>query len=199
MKIKTVIFDFDQVLCRDYFFKNLKASDPETSGLIDNFFKTQRPIIRDWMRGKFDYKHFNSLLKQKYGITADLDTLLLDSLKLMEFDSLLLNFTKELKSKGIIPALVTDNMDVFSIIKSHNRLEDYFDLIILSSDYGRLKADDDSLLDVAQEKLSLAYPEMLLVDDREDNGEKMIEKGGQFWHYQYNTEEFIDWFKKEVI
>lgn len=69
MKFKTIFFDFDGVLCHDYFYSNLKESHPEVSSFIKNsIFGKGSDIPDKWMRAKLTTNDVNKMISQNTGI-----------------------------------------------------------------------------------------------------------------------------------
>lgn len=172
MTYKTIIFDFDGVLCSDRFYTNLRTAHPLVHDFINTkIFAKNSKIPDKWMRGELSSNDVNKIISDNTDINFDeLSNLFVESVKNMKIDNRLINFAKTVYSKGGKIALVTNNMDVFSavIIKNHS-LDKIFPVIVNSSDYGIMKHDENGrLFDIAMEKLNeLNYDNVLLVDDSE--------------------------------
>jgi FMN phosphatase YigB (HAD superfamily) len=203
MAYKTIIFDFDGVLCRDYFYTNLKASYPEVSDFINTKIFVKGGDVSDkWMRGEFAADDVNKIISDNTGINFDeLSNLFIESVYAMKIDNRLLDLAKTVVLEGKKVALVTNNMDVFNeiTIKNYN-LDKIFPVIVNSCDYGIMKHDENGrLFDIAMEKLGvLNYDGALLIDDSSKARTAFESKGGATFPYE-NYEQFEPWMKENLL
>ncbi|MBU3925346.1 hypothetical protein KJ854_05455 [Patescibacteria group bacterium] len=203
MTYETIIFDFDGVLCRDYFYTNLKAFYPLVSDFINTrIFAKGSDVPDKWMRGELTADEVNKFISDNTGIDFDeLSNLFVESVHAMKIDNRLLNLAKIVLSGGGKVALVTNNMDVFNkiTIKNHN-LDKIFPVIVNSSDYGIMKHDENGrLFDIAMEKLGVSnYDDTLLIDDSSKARMVFESKGGATFPYE-NYEQFEPWMKENLL
>lgn len=208
--IKTVLFDFDGVLCSDYFYFTLAKSNQVLYEAINNqIFRSNvyKDPIANWMRGQLTYQEFNRLIAPTLQTSSNvLDNGLVSSVQAMTINQPLLDFSQNLRQAGVKTLIFTDNMDIFEkVAVPHHHLDQYFDAYYSSHTYGKLKKDDDwqFLSDVITTHNS-SYSESLLIDDSASIGEVMRQRGGQSYVYPRGGREsdfaiFSDWFKSNII
>jgi len=203
MAYKTIIFDFDGVLCHDHFYTNLKVSHPDVYDFINTkiFFKGS-DVPDKWMRGELSANDVNKIISDNTGIDFDeLSNLFIESVHAMKIDNRLLDLAKTVLSRGGKVALVTNNMEVINTItiKDHG-LDKIFPVIVNSCDYGVMKHDDKgSLFDIAMEKLGVSnYEGALLIDDSSKARIAFESKGGATFPYE-NYEQFEPWMKENLL
>lgn len=203
MTYKTIIFDFDGVLCRDHFYTNLKTAYPAVYDFINTkVFAKGSDVPDKWMRGELTADDVNKFISDSTGIDIkELSNLFIESVHAMKIDNRLLNLAKTILSRGGKVALVTNNMDVINkiTIKNHN-LGKIFPVIVNSCDYGILKHDDNGrLFDIAMEKLGISnYGEALLIDDSFNARATFESKGGATFPYE-SYEQFEPWMKENLL
>jgi len=203
MIYKTIIFDFDGVLCSDRFYTNLKTAYPLAHNFVNTkIFGKGSKIPDRWMRGELSSDDINKLISDNTGIDFDeLSNLLTESVKIMKIDNRLINLAKIVHSKGGKIAIVTNNMDIFNTITIKNHgLDKIFPAIINSFDYGIMKHDEDGrLFDIAMERLNFPnYRDALLIDDSEKARTVFENKGGSTFPYN-NYEQFEPWMKENLL
>lgn len=182
---QTILFDFDGVLCHDRFY--VQTLLPEYTHVYEwiqsNIFGTPH---EDWLRGIVNSEKINKIISDATGIEFDvLHKKFLESVRMMKLDERVKALAAELKSSGLKIGLVTDNMDVFSdiTIKNH-KLDDVFEAIINSADYGILKKDDNGkLFDIALEKLNVPIKNTLMIDNSPVVIDLYTKKGGEGFLY----------------
>jgi FMN phosphatase YigB (HAD superfamily) len=198
-KYPAVFFDFDGVLCTDWFYTTLEPDFPSAIRFIDEtIFNGADNYADRWMRGEFTYNDINRLISEATGVPFDrLTDLFIESVRRMRVNSTLTQYALSLKQKGIKIALVTNNMDIFNEITIPEKgLTVVFPVIVNSFDYKRMKHDDNGkLFDIALEKLGLdSYKGVCLVDDSLSNCALFSARGG--YTYQYSgLESFEAWVK----
>jgi len=188
LSYRTVLFDFDGVLCHGRFYE--KALLPEHREVRDwlqaNVFG-DKELVRKWMRGQVGSVEVNRLIAQNTNIEyGTLARLFEESVVGMELDKEVLAVAESLKRAGRKIGLVTDNMDVFTKITVPNhRLDSLFDVIINSADHGVLKNEDGGrLFDIALSALGEDVGDSLMVDDSAATIELFRQKGGQGFVYR---------------
>lgn len=198
--IKAVIFDFDGVLCHDRFYKETLLPEYQElyNWIQDNIF-SNKDLMHQWLRNEISTKNINALIAKSTGHEEEfLNDLLLKSLQEMRLDEKMFNLAKSLKevhNKEI--AIITDNMDVFStVIAKQHKLNEIFDAVVNSADYGYLKTEQNGkLFDKVLEGLNEKIGDCLLIDDLPRKIEFFKEKGGQGFLYNNNFEELINFLK----
>lgn len=183
---RAVLFDFDGVLCNDRFYD--LALRPEHAPLCDwiqeNFFRNpdEKETLRKWMRGQIGYREVNAKIAQTQGLDREwLDAMLLESVRRMRLDEGMMSLAADLKAQGKRIGIVTDNMDVFSLITlPEKKLDCFFDVVSNSSDCGMLKKDaEGEVFDRVLAGLGCNITETCFIDDNAGNVELFRRKGGQ--------------------
>ncbi len=193
---RTILFDFDGVLCHDRFYGNrVQNQYPKVHDWIQqNIFGKDGGIVKDWMRGKINAREVNRIIAENTGIEKELlHEMLIDSVKEMKIDERMMEEARRLKRSGCKLCLVTDNMDVFTeITVGNHKLDSLFDGIVNSSDHGCLKKDENGkLFDIALSVVGERnMGNTLLIDDSADAIELYRKKGGNAHHYR-NFDEFM--------
>lgn len=183
MSYQTILFDFDGVLCRGRFYKEtLLSSYPKIYDWIqENIFGNEK-IVLDWMRNNIISTDINKMIAENTGIKYELLTELYEeSIRKIELEKEVKKLAESLKSFGKKIGIVTDNMDVFTeIIIPNHQLDELFDVVINSADYGLLKKDKKGkLFDIALTELEEKIENSLMIDDSESTIELYKRKGGQ--------------------
>ena len=198
--IEVVLFDFDGVLCHDRFYKEiLLPQHQELFEWIQNNIFNNKNLFHQWMRGNINTKSINKIIAEGTGHKEDfLNDMLLKSLEKIRLDEKMFNFAKSLKEVyGKKIGIITDNMDVFStvIVKKH-KLDEVFDVIINSADYGCLKIEQNGkLFDKALSALNEKIGDCLFIDNSTQKVDFFKQKGGQGFLYNNNFEELSNLLK----
>ncbi len=123
----------------------------------------------------------------------------IESVQNMKLDEALLLCISKLRVAGIKVGLVTDNMDVFSKITApRHKLDEKFDVVVNSADYGVLKKDNNGkLFDIALEKLGGTIETSLMVDNQPAVIELFESKGGIGYLYT-DFSSFDSWARKSL-
>lgn len=207
MTYETVIFDFNGVLCHDHFYSNphYRRLDEQYHGIYD-FIQTHifqdEDRVNAWMRNQLTTDDVNRFIAAQTAIDFDtLSDILRESVIRMRVDQRLIDRVLALKQSGVLVALVTDNMDVFSqtTIQNH-QLDSIFDVIVNSADYGILKGDDHGkLFDIAHNQLrsQAGYQASLLIDDSAQARLIYEKKGGHTYPYT-SFREFTNWMEQNL-
>ena len=201
--ISTILFDFDGVLSFDRFYTTtLKQEHPEVADWIaKNIFENNKELVRQWMRGDISSAQINQDIAEQTGM--DLPTLnqsFEESVEQISLDEDLVALIQKIREQDISVGLVTDNMDVFSeIVVGHLNLNQKFDTVLSSSEYGFLKKEQNGkLFDIALEKLGETdISQSLMVDNQPEVIELYKQKGGQGYVYK-NFHEFEDWIGQQL-
>ncbi len=182
MDFKTVLFDFDGVLCKDRFYeKTLLPNNANVYDWIQSNIFANKPLVQRWMKGLIDSMHINRLIVENNNIDLEsLNDLYQQSVQLMKLDNFILDFARLLKLENKKVGIVTDNMHIFTkIIVPNNKLDHIFQIIINSADYGLLKQEENGrLFDIALGALGADIKDALLIDDSEATVKLFKDKGG---------------------
>lgn len=208
-QINTVLFDFDGVICSDYFYFTLEDQHSRLySDINEHIFHNDnyKKLINQWMRGALTYQKFNRVIAKKLGTKSSLlDDALESSVRQMTMNEPLLEFSSQLRSIGIKTIIFTDNMDIFEKVTiPHHKLGDHFDDCFSSHKHNLLKKDQDwQLLDKVLTAHNTSYEETLLIDDSKSIGSIMEKRGGNFYLYPRGGHVkdfwiFKNWFDKNL-
>lgn len=187
---RTILFDFDGVLCHDRFYgERVKTQYPEVHDWIqENIFGDNDKLVKDWMRGKINAVKINQIIAEHTGINYEkLYKLFVESVRKMKVDERIIDVVQELKQDGRTLGIVTDNMDVFTeITASNHNLNELFDTIVNSADYGYLKKDENGkLFDIAMAAVGENnFSRTLLIDDSVSTIELYRQRGGNAFLYK---------------
>lgn len=200
-KIKGIISDFDGVLSTDRFYITLKDKYPDAHLYITtDFFKNQKPIVKDWMRGNLTADDVNRIIAKNTGLNFDfLKREFEEGVRLMELNKDLIDFITKAKKKGVKTAILTDNMDVFTeIFVPFKELDKLFDEIVSSYEYKTLKGDNEGeLLNSTRKLLDIDFSNILILDDWETIGEFSKARNSNFYLYNEDTKnKFEEWFNE---
>lgn len=203
MNYKTIIFDFDGVLCQDLFYANLKESYPEVFNFIETKVFCKGSNIPDrWMKAQMNTDDVNHFISNNINIDfKTLSNLFIQSVKDMSLEKRLLNLARRLMEKNKNVAIVTNNVDVFNTISVRNhKLDEIFPVIVNSFDYGFMKHElNGKLFDIAFDKLGVHnYREALLIDDSSKARAVFESKGGTTFPYE-TYEIFEPWMKNNLL
>lgn len=195
MNYKTIIFDFDGVLCQDRFFaKTLLPDQADLYNKIQELIFGNKELVRKWCRNDVTASDIVQMIVDQTNLDFDLvEDYLYESVRMMELVPEVFALAKQLKAMRMKLALVTDNMDVFSeIVVETHQLHDVFDAIINSADYGLVKRDNDGeLFEIAHDMLGSSFEESLLIDDSVKTNQLYERKGGHAFLYENNLAELI--------
>ncbi len=200
--IKTVFFDFDGVLSKDYFYANLESVYPEVHQFIQKrVFGAGVGMVDEWMRGQLTSDQVNKFISTNTSIDFDeLSKLFIESVRAMRLETGLISLAKKLKTNLFQTALVTNNMDVFNTVTvGHHKLDKVFPVIVNSFDYGVMKHEaSGKLFDIAMAELGESdYRNALLIDDSAKARDMFEQKGGLTFAYE-NYLDFVKWADKNL-
>lgn len=186
--IKLLLVDFDGVMSQGRFYTgHPEAYKQEFAYLQKVLFEENRDnLLNHWMRGKIDFRTLHARIAGEIDVDpAIYDTALIESVKHMQLNTHMLETVRKVRAAGVQAALFTDNMDIFDEVSvPHHKLANQFDAIYSSSQYGKLKVEDDSLF-IRICKEHLAKPsEAALVDDSLKPTEALNRLGGQAFLYK---------------
>lgn len=179
-KIEVVLVDWHGIIGKRGFWCNQSKKNEALGKWCDEIFTDC--ILKDWMKDKVSFDQLCKLGLDKYSLTKK---------------EIVSSFVKDIGEYGpnwellfvideLFPnskkILFSDNPLIFreNILKHNRDLQDYFDEVILSCDYGVLKEDEvPNLFDVALIKLELNnFNNVVLIDDNAGNCEQFKKRGG---------------------
>lgn len=200
MKYNAVFWDFDGVWSKDRFYKSLIKTHPDVYAFIQTkvFGSANNGLVDKWMKAELNMDDVNRLIAFNTGIDFDLLTnIFLKDVSRMEIEVRHIPIIKKLKMNGVKVGMITNNMDVFSIVTTPRlKLLDLFDgQVFNSSDYGILKSE--GLYDVVVESVAVPFSSSLLIDDSIKARTAFEAKGGHT--YAYDTfEKFESWVRNNL-
>lgn len=182
-KITTIFFDFHKVLCHGHFYEStLLPKYTDVSDWISKNIFFDQELVRDWMRGKTNWRKLHDQISLETGMDRELlDYLFVESVKQMKMDEEMIGLVRELKQAGYKLGMITDNMDIFTEVTiPHQEFNLLFDAIYNSADHGLLKMDDDgALYKRVCEEMSVPITECLFIDDSQSNTDLFMKLGGR--------------------
>ena len=198
--VKCVVFDFGFTLSSDLYFKVAPPECPEWHDIIQEHVFANRHVCRMWMTNALSLRDIAAIVSDhaNMDISAVLKTMELGCRDL-DFNEAVLNFALAQRSLGRRTAIVTANMDVFSdVVVPAHRLDEKFDVIINSSDYGEF--DKRVLWPIAFKALGddIHYGNSLLIEDGSKEPELFRGCGGFAYEYT-NDESFLKWLEEDVL
>lgn len=190
--IKLLLIDFDGVMSKDRFYANYPGHyESEFEHLLSTLFgQNKTTLLDDWMRGKLSYPDVHKKIAKEINANPSIyDQALLASVANMGLNWHMLQTVQTARKAGIKTALFTNNMDVFdNFTVKHFNLADHFDAIYSSSQHGKLKLEDESLLDKARKEAGAKPNQIALVDDSPSFVEAVQKYGGLAFHYDQYTD-----------
>ncbi|HET6515811.1 MAG TPA: HAD family phosphatase [Thermodesulfovibrionales bacterium] len=189
-RIKAVIFDFGGVLAEEGFRTGLTAIAEKNRLNPDDFFKTAEGLIYEtgYVTGRCDESHFWNSLREKSGITASDEELREEILKRFRLRPEMMEAAEDLKSSGLIVAVLSDQTNWLEEINKQTPFSDCFDYIFNSFRTGKSKRDPSLFTDVSS-TMGLLPGEMLFVDDNIENIKRASGVGLKTIHFR-SREEF---------
>lgn len=204
-RLKLLLVDFDGVMSNGRFYTSLdqkeNALGNAAAGII--FTPENKALVNKWMRGQVTYPEIHDMIEATHGLNArQLDTLLEKSIERMPINQLMLDFVGFVRSKGVSVSLFTNNMDIFDmVLRRYHRLDEHFDHIYSSSQYGQLKLENDALIMKAlKDAGTKTIDEAVLVDDSQDSYDLAKGYGLDAFLYKRYTDsqnQFETWLRQE--
>lgn len=200
-ELKAILFDFDGVLSKGRFYSTISDKDQKIKdAIVQNIFSKEAwDVVQTWMRGEKSFEEIHEMFAEKIGTDVDfLNKSLIESILAMKLNDELLNFAKYMRSQGVKVAIFTDNMDIFDrVLVPYNNLKNKFDFVFSSSEYKKLKLDNEAeFLKQVMEEMGVKPAQTLFLDDSPKIGVFMEKFGGHFYLYEdyYNGfNKFIQW------
>jgi FMN phosphatase YigB (HAD superfamily) len=182
--IQCVVFDFADTLCSDHYFSPLgEAHERAISKLI--FGENSSQWADPWMVGKISATEIATYLAGHLPLSASAILAgLHEGCRSLRFNPAVWELVLAQRRRGRKTALVTGNMEVFTevVVPSH-RLDQVFDAIVNSSDYGEGRKEVLWPIAFAQLGPDYTYANGLLIEDSLGNVERFRALGGVAHRY----------------
>ena len=195
-QIKCVVFDFGHTLSSDHYFKIPPPGCPQWHEIIQKVIFGEPSIVIPWMKGELTSLDIAGLLSKHFPL--DIPTIAATMEKgcqHLNFNPAVWDFAVAQKAARRKTALVTDNMDVFTmvVVPAHS-LGQLFDVILNSADFHEICKE--ILWPIAFERLGggIRYANSLLIEDGETESAMFRALGGYACQYQ-NDKLFLDWLE----
>jgi len=169
-KLKAVLFDFDGVLTTDKTgsLTTCKYLSDVTGINFHDISSAYKPFNNDLLLGKTSHSKIWNLFCEKLGKQID-DNLLIEAFKSTPLNQTMINIANSLKKKGLLLGIVTDNKkDRIDFLRAYHKLDDIFDCIIVSADFGVDKSSQDIFI-IASRKLNTLPEDCLYIDNQPKN------------------------------
>ena len=189
-RIKAVIFDFGGVLAEEGFREGLTAIAEKNRLNPDDFFRTAEGLIYEtgYVTGHCDEASFWNSLRAKSGITGTDKELRGEILKRFRLRPEMMEAAEDLKSSGLVVAVLSDQTNWLEEINEETPFYDCFDYIFNSFRTGKSKRDPSLFTDLSS-TLGLLPGEMLFVDDNSEHIKRASGVGLKTIHFR-STEDF---------
>lgn len=180
-KIKRAVYvDFDKTITVDRYWRSLPPE--QTDQLQKYFFEHDRMLVGEWMRGYHSAEYINRLAAEVVDVSfEELWPSFVNDCETMHIPANILQCLSVLKADtDCTTVLITGNMDSFTrFTRPALGLDQYFNHISCSFDEGRHKTDDNGKLFVDwAEKIGIALPRSILIDDQEKCCDIFSQLGG---------------------
>lgn len=189
--IKVIIFDFDGVLTKDATGTTsiLNYFDEVLGINIKEFEKAYRKHNWNLLYGKATHTDIWQQVCDEMNQEIDIQVLY-DSFIATPLDHAMFSLAKDLKEKGYVIGIITDNKkDRINIILEKMHLKDLFDFITISEDIGSGKKDKE-IYETTIRDHKLKYSECLMIDNNEMNLIVPADKGMASIFYDHVKRDF---------
>lgn len=189
MTKKIIFIDWNRTLSYSLFWEHLNdtahPNNKHLEAIVQWLFVNNKEMIDLWMRGTITVEEVIECMSKETLIDPTLIQSELElSCKNMSLCSTdLEGLIQDLRSKGSIVAIATDNMDTFRKYTVPSlKLNELFDDILISSELGILKDDKDpansiKFFDDYLSQKGLGYADAVLLDDSPDSSGKYARLG----------------------
>lgn len=162
--MRTLFVDFDGTICHDRFWRSLAEKEYEL--VQQTLFRGGHSVVRDWMRGLCTSEFVNDFVSKQTGIPYEqLWDVFVSDCESMRVEAKLLELLVELRPDYHL-VLITGNMDCFDrFTLPALKLDQYFDVIVNSSNEGQLKSDNDG--ETFKKYVKGDLKEAILIEDSE--------------------------------
>lgn len=188
------MFDFGGVLAEEGFKEGLKAIAIENGLNPDNFFMISEVLIYQtgYVIGMSDESNFWNAVREKTGITESDKKLREEILKRFVLRPGMIRYVKEIKSAGLVTAILSDQTNWLNEINQKTPFYHLFDYVFNSFNLKKGKRDPSVFRDVCS-AIGLKPDEVLFVDDNVENIKRALATGLRAIHFRG-----MDDFEKEI-
>lgn len=168
--IKAVIFDFGGVLAEEGFREGLMAIGKRNGLDPDRFFTIARELIYEtgFITGSSDEAHYWSALRKKTGIRGSDREYRREILDRFVLREKMIRIAKEVRSRGLITAILSDQTNWLDEINRRSPFFRYFDFVFNSYVLKKSKRDPSVFKGVCS-IIGVMPREALFVDDNSNN------------------------------
>jgi putative hydrolase of the HAD superfamily len=192
--IKAIIFDFGGVLAEEGFKEGLMTIGKEKGFDPDHFFKILSELAYQtgYVTGRSVEHTYWNTVREKTGVTGEDKELREEVLKRLRLRPEMMRVVEEIKSSGLIVAILSDQTNWLNDINQRTPFYQHFDYIFNSYYLKKTKRDPSLFRDIC-DKLGLKSKEVLFVDDSLDNIKRATRQGLKTIHFKS-----AKLFKKEI-
>ena len=192
--IKAVVFDFGGVLAEEGFREGLKAIAEKNGLNPDDFFLTAEALIYEtgYLEGMAGEADFWNSLRDKTGISGSDKDLREEILARFIMRPRMLQYAEQLKSRGMIVAILSDQTNWLDELNQRTPFYHYFGPVFNSFKIKRSKKDP-STFTFACSAMAVRPEETLFVDDNAGHIKRAAAMGLQVIHFLD-----LDSFEKEL-
>ncbi|MEO6761107.1 MAG: hypothetical protein ABI220_01870 [Candidatus Saccharimonadales bacterium] len=176
--VKRIFWDWDGVLGLKRFWYKSVRSDKTLKAFVEKLFSDSERT-KEWMRGRVSLTKLIEMYKAPYSYDE------LSKLLISDWSNEAINVSLFSAVRVMYPNvnhyIVTDNMTIFNNFVHQSRfIQDNFERVFNSSDYGSLKDDEISLFDYVLDNLKLeSFHGSLLFDDSPASCKRFEQLGGR--------------------
>jgi thioredoxin reductase (NADPH) len=184
--IKAVVFDFGGVLAEEGFLQGLRHIAAENGKDPDEFFDIAVELIHKpggYVVGMSDEKTWWEDLREATGIKGRDEELRERILQRFVVRPEMIQLAAELKAKGFVVAILSDQTNWLDEINARTRFYQHFDHIINSYVIHKSKRDSSVFRDLCA-TLDVGPGETLFIDDSEGNIARAQAEGLQVIHFR---------------
>ncbi len=176
--IRAILFDFGGVLAEEGFREGLKTLARAQGLDPEKLFQEGMDAVyaSGYVLGKGTEEDFWSLLKARTGLKGENQALREVVLSRFTLRPSMLSLVDELRGKGYIVGILSDQTDWLDAIDRETGLFRHFDRVFVSYRLGKGKRDP-TLFDDVVRALGLAPQEVLFVDDNPENVARARSRG----------------------
>lgn len=193
--IKAVILDFGGVIAEEGFREGMKAIARKDGLDPEGFFSLADSLIYEtgYVKGLIDEKSFWKALKEITGIKSENEELREEILKRFILREEVLKFVDDLRSKGLITAVLSDQTNWLDEINERSPFYQHFDHVFNSFNIGKGKREPGTFLYICS-IMNLKPDEVIFVDDNPYNIKNAEREGLHSILYVdfYQTKRFIE-------
>jgi putative hydrolase of the HAD superfamily len=183
--IKAVVFDFGGVLAEEGFRGGLKVIGEKNGLDPQDFFLTAGELVYQtgYVTGGADESQFWNAVREKTGVTGDDAELRPEILKRFILRPKMLKIVEEIRSSGLITAILSDQTNWLNEIDRNTPFFRYFDYVFNSFELKKGKRDPSIFRDVCS-AMVLRPEEVLFIDDNRENVDRASGEGLNAIHFR---------------